>query len=479
MAEPNVVEPGVSVPDAIERGARAPRADADPAVAGTAPDRSDGPASGQHVAIITGLSGAGKTAASKIFEDIGYTVVDNVPSELLRDLAELVAGDPERYRRVAIVLDVRSGQRARRARRRARRAARARHRAADRLPRGERRGPHPPLLRDPPPPPARHGERRHRVGDRRASDTCSTTCARWRRPSSTRRSCRSASCASGSSPRSRRSPAPTSSRSRSSASGSSSACRSRPTSSSTCASWRTRSIGPSCGRTRALKPPVQEFVLGQPITQRFLDNLTDYFAFAIPAYLSEGKTRLTDRRRLHRRVPSLGRDRRGPGRAAARAGPRSGQRLAPGAEARVIDRSAESRLARLRRWMRPGTGIKRWLLVMFLGHDCILATAGALAIRHRVPGGARRQPRRAALRARQPQLPARRSSARSSSSGSAPPSSRSASGASSTSCSSRSRRAASRSSSSSTRSARSRAGRASSRSAAAPASRRCCAASSR
>jgi RNase adapter protein RapZ len=64
---------------------------------------------GQHVAIITGLSGAGKTAASKIFEDLGYTVVDNVPSELLRDLAELVANDPERYQQVALVLDVRSG----------------------------------------------------------------------------------------------------------------------------------------------------------------------------------------------------------------------------------------------------------------------------------------------------------------------------------------------------------------------------------
>jgi len=63
----------------------------------------------QHVAIITGLSGAGKTAASKIFEDLGYTVVDNVPAELLQNLAELVASDPERYDRVAIVLDVRQG----------------------------------------------------------------------------------------------------------------------------------------------------------------------------------------------------------------------------------------------------------------------------------------------------------------------------------------------------------------------------------
>ena len=67
------------------------------------------PTVGQHVAIITGLSGAGKTAASKLFEDLGYTIVDNVPSELLADLAELVANDPDRYRRVALVLDIRSG----------------------------------------------------------------------------------------------------------------------------------------------------------------------------------------------------------------------------------------------------------------------------------------------------------------------------------------------------------------------------------
>jgi UPF0042 nucleotide-binding protein len=63
----------------------------------------------QHVAIITGLSGAGKTATSKLFEDLGYTVVDNLPSELLRDMAELVASQPERFSRVALVLDVRAG----------------------------------------------------------------------------------------------------------------------------------------------------------------------------------------------------------------------------------------------------------------------------------------------------------------------------------------------------------------------------------
>ena len=43
-------------------------------------------------------------------------------------------------------------------------------------------------------------------------------------------------------------------------------------------------------------------------------------------------------------------------------------------------RPDESRSARLRRWLKPGSGIKRWLLVMFLGLT-ILATAGALLIR--------------------------------------------------------------------------------------------------
>jgi UPF0042 nucleotide-binding protein len=62
-----------------------------------------------HVAIITGLSGAGKTAASKLLEDLGYRVVDNLPAELLRNLAELVVRDPERYERVALVLDARAG----------------------------------------------------------------------------------------------------------------------------------------------------------------------------------------------------------------------------------------------------------------------------------------------------------------------------------------------------------------------------------
>ncbi len=63
----------------------------------------------QAVVIVTGLSGGGKTAAAKLFEDLGYTVVDNLPGELLADLAELVASEPDRFARVAIVVDVRAG----------------------------------------------------------------------------------------------------------------------------------------------------------------------------------------------------------------------------------------------------------------------------------------------------------------------------------------------------------------------------------
>ncbi len=72
------------------------------------PISADGGRPTPHVAIITGLSGAGKTATSKLLEDLGYVVVDNLPSELLRDLAELVVREPERFLRLALVLDART-----------------------------------------------------------------------------------------------------------------------------------------------------------------------------------------------------------------------------------------------------------------------------------------------------------------------------------------------------------------------------------
>ena len=135
----------------------------------TRPSRSRPPvpAPGPHVAIITGLSGGGKTAAAKLFEDLGYLVVDNLPGELLPDLADLVASDPERFARI--------GDRARRPRRRrvprARRPCAARSKAAGSGPRcsSSRRAtsPHPALLGDAPSPPAgRHPRDRQLHRDR-------------------------------------------------------------------------------------------------------------------------------------------------------------------------------------------------------------------------------------------------------------------------------------------------------------------------
>ena len=78
---------------------------AEPLETPKAPLAPDGP----HVLLLSGLSGGGKTAAAKLFEDLAYTVVDNLPGELLPGLAELVSADPARFARVAIVLDVRAG----------------------------------------------------------------------------------------------------------------------------------------------------------------------------------------------------------------------------------------------------------------------------------------------------------------------------------------------------------------------------------
>ena len=61
-----------------------------------------------HVLVVTGLSGAGRSTAAKVLEDLGYTVIDNLPPELL---SQAVAHHevPERRRRLAVVIDSRAG----------------------------------------------------------------------------------------------------------------------------------------------------------------------------------------------------------------------------------------------------------------------------------------------------------------------------------------------------------------------------------
>ena len=50
--------------------------------------------------VITGLSGAGRSEAAKVLEDLGYFVIDNLPPSLIGRVAELavVGRDPTRWR---------------------------------------------------------------------------------------------------------------------------------------------------------------------------------------------------------------------------------------------------------------------------------------------------------------------------------------------------------------------------------------------
>ena len=58
--------------------------------------------------IITGLSGAGRSAAAKCFEDLGFFVVDNLPPELIGTLVDLGSRSQGAVTRLAVVMDVRS-----------------------------------------------------------------------------------------------------------------------------------------------------------------------------------------------------------------------------------------------------------------------------------------------------------------------------------------------------------------------------------
>ncbi len=61
-----------------------------------------------HVLVVTGMSGAGRSSAAKILEDIGYTVIDNLPPRLLA-LAAQSHDMPRLHKHLAVVIDSRGG----------------------------------------------------------------------------------------------------------------------------------------------------------------------------------------------------------------------------------------------------------------------------------------------------------------------------------------------------------------------------------
>lgn len=94
MARTTPIETAPAAPASRRRGA-----------AQTRPE----PSAGDHLLVISGLSGAGKSQASKLYEDLGYSVIDNLPPALLDDFLALRRDQPDRYRRAALVLDIRAG----------------------------------------------------------------------------------------------------------------------------------------------------------------------------------------------------------------------------------------------------------------------------------------------------------------------------------------------------------------------------------
>ncbi|AGF59256.1 UPF0042 nucleotide-binding protein [Clostridium saccharoperbutylacetonicum] len=59
--------------------------------------------------IVTGLSGAGKTQATRTLEDLGYFCVDNLPPKLISKFAEVCTQSGGNIEKVALVIDIRGG----------------------------------------------------------------------------------------------------------------------------------------------------------------------------------------------------------------------------------------------------------------------------------------------------------------------------------------------------------------------------------
>lgn len=63
-----------------------------------------------EVVILTGMSGAGRTEAMHVFEDLGYYCVDNIPSKLIGQLIDINKTDTnnDKPQRIAVVCDTRN-----------------------------------------------------------------------------------------------------------------------------------------------------------------------------------------------------------------------------------------------------------------------------------------------------------------------------------------------------------------------------------
>ena len=61
--------------------------------------------------IVTGMSGAGKSTAMKMMEDMGFFCIDNLPIPLLDKLVDFTTNFNTQKKNIAIGIDARSGER--------------------------------------------------------------------------------------------------------------------------------------------------------------------------------------------------------------------------------------------------------------------------------------------------------------------------------------------------------------------------------
>jgi UPF0042 nucleotide-binding protein len=59
--------------------------------------------------IVSGMSGAGKSRAAVVLEDLGYYSVENLPAQILPELVQFCMANHGEYDKVAMLTDVRSG----------------------------------------------------------------------------------------------------------------------------------------------------------------------------------------------------------------------------------------------------------------------------------------------------------------------------------------------------------------------------------
>ena len=63
-----------------------------------------------EVVIVTGMSGAGKSASSHILEDLGYYTLDNMPPSLLLSFIDLTTKSKKKINKIECVVDIRGGE---------------------------------------------------------------------------------------------------------------------------------------------------------------------------------------------------------------------------------------------------------------------------------------------------------------------------------------------------------------------------------